>query len=65
MRALGADIKKAFKETLRLLPYRTDWMVPPFTNTRNTEEEVGFGRPCLEVLMGKCTGKEARANLAV
>jgi hypothetical protein len=49
-------MKKTIKESLRLLPYRTDWIMPPLTNTENTEEdqvEVGFGHPYVEVPTGK------------
>lgn len=69
MGALGIDMKKVFEESLRLLPYRTDWMVPPLANTGSPEEgqeEIGSGHPCFEVLMGKCTGKETKeAKLGV
>lgn len=58
-------MKNSIKESLRLLPYRTDWITPPLTNTENTEEdlvEAGLGHPYSEVSMGKCTGKEDKVG---
>lgn len=61
-------MKKAIKESLRLLPYRTDWILPPLTNTVNTEEdqvEAGFGHRYLEVPVGSVLGKKANPGWGV